>query len=115
MSANTFTVADQILLAQWGIADVEDPRPRSQWAYERVLEAAADGSLTAPDFGPDAPEDLPVLLDGREATAAEARAIANLRAEGDLLLDGTRIALTLAGRELLNRWALFQRFGGEQG
>lgn len=107
MSANTFTVADQILLSSWGIADAEDPRPRSQWAYERVLEAAADGSLTAPEFEP-------VLLDGREATDAEARAIANLRAEGDLLLDGTRIALTLAGRELLNRWALFQRFGGEQ-
>lgn len=115
MSANPdlFTVADQAFLAQYGIADVEAPRPRSQWAYERVLEAASDGSLTATDL--DAPVELPIRLDGRQASESETRAVANLRAEGALGLDGFRIALTLAGHELLNRWARLQRFGGDQG
>ncbi len=114
MSANTFTVADQILLSSWGIADADAPRPRSPWATERVLEAAADGSLTGPDLA-DPVDELPIRLDGREVTEPEARAVTNLLVEGNLAWCGGRITLTTAGRELLDRWARYQRMGGEQG
>ncbi len=112
MSLNVFTVADQAFLAKHGIADVEEPRPRSEWTYARVLEVAADGSLTSPETGSD---DLPVRLDGRPATEFETRAVVDLLGEGELLLDGTRITLTGSGHELLARWTGYRRVWGEQG
>lgn len=118
MSAqDLFSVADQCELARMGISDVlAQRRSRSRFPAERLLEAAAEGQLTGPDLAdPYSPEELPIQLDGREATEPEARALADLIVDGALVWLGRRITPTAAGRELLARWARYQRIGGEQG
>lgn len=111
-----FSISDQCELARLGIADARaQRRPRSDFPAERLLEVAADGQLSGPDLAdPDSPDELPIQVDGREATDSEARALADLIVSGDLAWFGRRIALTARGRALLDHWTRYQRLGGDQ-
>lgn len=113
MSVDTFTVADHIQLDLWGIADAPMSRPRSAWTPERVLEAAADGTLTAPELAsPDSPDEISFEIDGRIASQQEVRAVVELLVTDFVAWTGRRIALTTAGREVLSRWMKFRPIAG---
>jgi hypothetical protein len=102
MRRDDFTIADQITLANWGVADASERRPRSGDPLVRVLQAAADGMLIGPDLAaPDSPDELPIEIDGREASETEARAVADGIVDGHLVWIGCRIAITAAGRGVL--------------
>lgn len=101
MRRNDFTIADQITLANWGVADAP-VRARSGEPLVRVLQAAADGALLGPDLtAPDSPDELPIEIDGREASEIEAAGVADGIVDGHLVWIGRRIAITALGRALL--------------
>lgn len=91
-----------------GIADAPPVQAGASWPVARVLQAAASGVLTGPNF--DVLTDWeqlqrPVSIGGRKVTGAEATAISELRDSGHLAWVGTRITATAKGRQQLAAWA----------
>lgn len=105
-----FTDYDLAVLDSMGIdpAVEDDHRPeRPCWAYERVLEAIEDGGLVVPDILAHECLGVPVMIDGREATEVEIRALHELIAQRMAVWGLDEVWLTRRGRAQLRRWARY--------
>lgn len=115
------SVADVLWLARVGVdglltADTGVPQ-RSEWAPERILQAAADGAMQV--YGLDELDEVVrTWIDGRPVTQREQDHITELVVSDHLVLVGNRVALTARGRATLETWSKYRpchrREGGER-
>ncbi len=115
------SIADMVWLEGVGVDGVAVAAPRgperSEWAPERILQAAADGAMRV--YGLDELDEVVrTWIDGRPVTQREQEHITDLVASDHLVLIGHRVALTARGRATLQTWAKYRpcqrREGGER-
>ncbi|WP_340689203.1 hypothetical protein REH65_33365 (plasmid) [Saccharopolyspora sp. ID03-671] len=120
MSAE-LSIADIVWLESVGVDGVTVAAPRgperSEWAPERILQAAADGAMQV--YGLDELEEVVTTwIDGRPVTQREQEHITDLVASDHLVLVGNCVALTARGRATLRTWSKYRpchrREGGER-
>lgn len=102
----TWTSADAAELQAIGITlpSQNNTDKRSDWAPERVLQAACAGAITVTEtlF------ELLIQIDGQQATEAEAGAVVDLILSDHLVITGRRVACTNHGRGQLARWSKYK-------
>ncbi len=121
MSAGVeLSIADVVWLESVGVDGVTVAArgsERSPWAPERILQAAAAGTMRV--YGLDELDEVVrTWIDGRPVTQREQEHITELVVSDHLVLVGNRVALTARGRATLETWSKYRpcqrREGGER-